>query len=66
MNRSRPSHKTVHVKATANGTKSKRRRGAPTAVVIARPASPERTEKSFGIGRKRSKHIKDLVNEVTS
>ena len=55
----------AHAKTAATGNKSKRGRKAPTAVVIARPASPERTEKLFGFSRKRSKHVKDLVEKVT-
>ncbi len=41
-------------------------RAAPKPVVISRPTSPGRTEKTFGVGVRRSKEIEALVDEAVS
>lgn len=39
---------------------------SPKPVVISRPTSPRRTEKTFGVGARRSKDIEALVDEAVS
>jgi hypothetical protein len=43
---------------------ARHRKRGPITVVIARPASPESTEKLFRITKARSEHIKGLVDQV--